>query len=232
MSGNDIEVGGEQNRVAGRDYNERKEYTFNFEVTPQTEQQAPKPAIKIRGNSGTINFGTQVNIGERVDDRTLLPAQRKELHQLRAQCEELGDDPRDVWREVHAQLSVTSLDEVTASQFVQAMGVIQARLERLREEADRNRLVHKILRAADEKNARPALNNFCELNFGRTQLNLLKRSELPKALEFILQFEAKPATLMHPEVKTKMELRDFLTTYRWNAAGLFLFGLLVGGLWF
>ncbi len=199
---------------------------------PRDEPSAPTSGIKIKGNGGTINFGTQVNIGERVDDRALLPAQRKELHQLRAQCEELGDDPRDVWREVHTQLSVTSLDEVTASQFVQARGVIQARLERLREEADRNRLVHKILRAADEKNARPALSNFCELNFGRTQLNLLKRSELPKALEFILQFEVKPSAPSAPTVEPKMELRDFLVTYRWNATGLFLFGLLVGGLWF
>jgi hypothetical protein len=199
---------------------------------PLDEQPAPKPGIKIKGNSGNINFGTQFTIGERVEERALLPAQRKELHQLRAQCEELGDDPRDVWREVHTQLSVTSLEEVTASQFVQARGVIQARLERLREEADRNRLVHKILRAADEKNARPALSNFCELNFGRTQLNLLKRSELPKALEFILQFEVKPSAPAAPAVAAKMELREFLLTYRWNAAGLFLFGLLVGGLWF
>lgn len=227
MSGNDIEVDGEQNRVAGRDY-----YEFNFDSQPRDEQPAPKPAIKIKGNSGNINFGTQVTIGERVEERPLLPAQRKELHQLRAQCEELGDDPRDVWREVHAQLSVTGLDEVTASQFVQARGVIQARLERLQEEADRKRLISKILRAADEKDARPALSNFCELNFGRTQLNLLKRSELPKALEFILQFEVKPTVPAAPVVEAKLELRDFLVTYRWNAAGLFLFGLLVGGLWF
>ncbi|HII2941678.1 TPA: hypothetical protein ACY17N_004672 [Pseudomonas aeruginosa] len=227
MSGNDIEVDGKQNRVAGRDY-----FEFNFESQPRVEQPAPTPTIKIQGNGGNINFGTQVTIGERADARALLPAQRKELHQLRGQCEELGDDPREVWREVHAQLSVTSLDEVTASQFVQARSVIQARLERLREEADRNRLIHKILRAADEKNARPALSNFCELNFGRTQLNLLKRSELPKALEFILQFEVKPLAPSAPAVEPKMELRDFLVTYRWNAAGLFLFGLLVGGLWF
>lgn len=228
MSGNDIEVDGEQNRVAGRDY-----YEFNFDSQPRDEQPAQKPAIKIKGNSGNINFGTQVTIGERVEERPLLPAQRKELHQLRAQCEELGDDPRDVWREVHTQLSVTGLDEVTASQFVQARGVIQARLERLQEEADRKRLISKILRAADEKDARHALSNFCELTFGRTQLSLLKRAELPKALEFILQFEAKPVVpSAAPPMASKMELREFLITYRWNAAGLFLFGLLVGGLWF
>ncbi|WP_347505803.1 hypothetical protein [Pseudomonas anguilliseptica] len=117
MSDNDIEVDGEQNRVAGRDY-----FEFNFETQPSAELPANKPGIKIKANSGNINFGTQFTIGERVDERALLPAQRKELHQLRAQCEELGDDPRDVWREVHTQLSVTGLDEVTATQFVQARG--------------------------------------------------------------------------------------------------------------
>lgn len=228
MSDNDIEVNGEKNRVAGRDL-----YEFNFDSRADTKQPITAPEIKIKANSGNINFGTQFNIGERVDERALLPAQRKELHQLRAKCEELGDDPRDVWREVHTQLSVTGLDEVTATQFVQARGVIQARLERLQEEADRKRLISKILRAADEKDARHALSNFCELAFGRTQLSLLKRAELPKALEFILQFEAKPAVPSAvPLATSKMELREFLIIYRWNAAGLFIFGLLVGGLWF
>lgn len=228
MSDNDIEVDGEKNRVAGRDL-----YEFNFDSRGDGKQHTSLPGIKIKTNTGNINFGTQLTIGERVDERALLPAQRKELHQLRAQCEELGDDPRDVWREVHTQLSVNGLDEVTATQFVQAKGVIQARLERLQEEADRKRLISKILRAADEKDARHALSNFCELTFGRTQLNLLKRSELPKALEFILQFEAKPVVASAaPPTASKMELREFLITYRWNAAGLFLFGLLVGGFWF
>ncbi|WP_405119197.1 hypothetical protein [Pseudomonas leptonychotis] len=196
MSSNDVEVSGEQNRVAGRDF-------------------------------------IEINVGAKSDERALLPAQRKKLHQLRAKCEELGDDPRDVWREVHTQLSVTSLDEVTATQFVQARGVIQARLERQQEEADRKRLIAKILRAADEKDARHALSNFCELAFGRTQLSLLKRAELPKALEFIQQFEAKPTSpSAAPSAAAKLELREFLITYHWNAVGLFIFGLLVGGLWF
>lgn len=196
MSGNDVEVSGEQNRVAGRDF-------------------------------------IEINLGGRSDERALLPAQRKELHQLRAQCEELGDDPRAVWREVHTQLSVTGLDEVTAAQFVQARGVIQARLERLQEEADKKRLTEKIDQIADEKGAHQELNNFCELNFGRTQLSLLKRAELPKALEFIQQFEAKPAApSAAPPAAAKLDLRGFLLTYHWNAAGLFVFGLLVGGFWF
>ncbi|SED74714.1 hypothetical protein [Pseudomonas anguilliseptica] len=196
MSGNDVEVSGEQNRVAGRDF-------------------------------------IEINLGGRPDERALLPAQRKELHQLRAQCEELGDDPRAVWREIHTQLSVTGLDEVTAAQFVQARGVIQARLERLQEEADKKRLTEKIDQIAAEKGAYQELNNFCELSFGRTQLSLLKRAELPKALEFIQQFEAKPAEpSAAPHAAAKLELREFLITYHWNAAGLFVFGLLVGGFWF
>jgi len=196
VSGNDVEVSGEQNRVAGRDF-------------------------------------IEINIGGQVDERALLPAQRKELHQLRAQCERLGDDPRAVWREVHTQLSVTSLDEVTATQFVQARGVIQARLERLQEEADKRRLLERIEKTAAEKNAHQELSNFCDLSFGRTQLSLLKLSELPKVLEFILQFEAKQlAAAPQPEAQPqRLPLREFLMTYKANVFWIFVFGIIVDRFW-
>lgn len=193
---------------------------------------------EIHGNvgqatSGDIhNYGIQINLADKAEERGLVPAQRKELHELRAKCEELGDDPRDVWRRVHAQLGVKSISEIGADQFPEARDVLRARLEQLQDEADKRRLVGKVLRAASEKDASQEVGNFCELTFGRTQLTQLKRAELQKVLEFILQFEAKPAqTTLQAEAAPKLDLRGFLIAYRWNAAGLFLFGVLVGRFW-
>lgn len=194
---------------------------------------------EIHGNvgqatSGDIhNYGIQINLADKAEERGLVPAQRKELHELRAKCEDLGDDPRDVWRRVHAQLGVKSISEIGADQFPEARDVLRARLEQLQEETDKRRLVGKVLRAVSEKDASQEVNDFCELTFGRTQLNQLKRAELQKVLEFILQFEARPAPApIQVEVAPKLDLRGFLITYRWNAAGLFLFGVLVGRFWF
>lgn len=194
---------------------------------------------EIHGNvgqatSGDIhNYGIQINLADKAEERGLVPAQRKELHELRAKCEDLGDDPRDVWRRVHAQLGVKSISEISADQFPEARDVLRARLEQLQEETDKRRLVGKVLRAVSEKDASHEVNNFCELTFGRTQLNQLKRAELQKVLEFILQFEARPVPApLQVEAAPKLDLRGFLITYRWNAAGLFLFGVLVGRFWF
>ncbi|EPC9939865.1 hypothetical protein ACR31J_002807 [Pseudomonas aeruginosa] len=193
---------------------------------------------EIHGNvgqatSGDIhNYGIQINLADKVEERGLVPAQRKELHELRAKCEELGDDPRDVWRRVHAQLGVKSISEIGADQFPEARDVLRARLEQLQDEADKRRLVGKVLRAASEKDANQEVSNFCELTFGRTQLTQLKRAELQKVLEFILQFDARPAPApLQAEAAPKLDLRGFLLAYRWNAAGLFLFGVLVGRFW-
>lgn len=193
---------------------------------------------EIHGNvgqatSGDIhNYGIQINLADKVEERGLVPAQRKELHELRAKCEELGDDPRDVWRRVHAQLGVKSISEIGADQFPEARDVLRARLEQLQDEADKRRLVGKVLRAASEKDANQEVSNFCELTFGRTQLTQLKRAELQKVLEFILQFDARPAPApLQAEAAPKLDLRGFLLAYRWSAAGLFLFGVLVGRFW-
>ncbi|NMX64740.1 hypothetical protein [Pseudomonas sp. WS 5079] len=181
------------------------------------------------------NYGININLSEKSEFRGLVTAQRKELHDLRAKCEELGDDPRDVWRTVHAQLGVCSISEITAEQFHEARAVINSRLEQLQEEADKRRLIGKVLRGATEKDARQEMLNFCDLNFGRTQLNNLKRNELQRVLEFVQQVEVAPQPTSENSMERAAEplpLREFLLMYKMNAAGLFLFGIFVGRFWF
>lgn len=178
------------------------------------------------------NYGVNISFVDKINARALVSAQRKELHELRGKCEELGDDPRDVWRRVHAQLGVTSIGEITAEQFVDARNVIQSRLEFLQEEADKRRMVGKVLRAVAEKDAKAEMNNFCELSFGRTQLKNLQKPQLQKTLEFVQGFvPGQQKTPLLPEAK-KLAFKDFVMLHRQNAAGLFLVGVFIGGILF
>lgn len=180
------------------------------------------------------NFGVNISLvnNDKAEVRGLVTAQRKELHELRAKCEELGADPRDVWRRVHAQLGVTSISEITSEQFVQARSVMQARLEFLQEKADKRRLVGKVLRVVAEKDAKTEMNNFCELNFGRTHLENLQKPQLQQTLEFVQGFQPvmPPAA---PVVGTGVvSIREFLVVHKQNAAVLFCLGVLIGGIFF
>ncbi|TWC74423.1 hypothetical protein FBY10_101113 [Pseudomonas sp. SJZ103] len=180
------------------------------------------------------NFGISISLADanKAESRGLVTAQRKELHELRAKCEELGDDPRDVWRTVHAQLGVTTISEITAEQFFDARNVIRTRLEFLQEEADKRRLVGKVLRVVAEKDAKAEMNNFCELSFGRTQLNNLQKSQLQQTLEFVQHFQPMRQAEVAPIVPKEISIREFLVLHKQSAAALFCFGVLVGGIWF
>lgn len=178
------------------------------------------------------NYGININIADKAESRGLVSAQRKELHELRAKCEELGEDPRDIWRMVHAQLGVTTISEISADQFQEARDTMRARLEQLQEEADKRRLVGKVLRAVAEKDVRTEMNNFCELSFGRTQLKNLKKSQLQKTLEFVQQFEPVKQLSIPSSEPDAVSIRDFLILHKQSAAALFFFGMLVGGIWF
>lgn len=178
------------------------------------------------------NYGVNISLVDKTESRLLVFAQRKELHELRAKCEELGDDPRDVWRRVHAQLGVTSISEITAEQFVDARNVMQTRLESLQEDADKRRLVGKVLRAVAEKDAKAEMNNFCELTFGRTQLTNLQKPQLQKTLEFVQSFVPEQQKIMPAHEVRKLAFKDFLMLHRESSVGLFLLGMLVGGLFF
>ncbi|KAA6195492.1 MULTISPECIES: hypothetical protein [Pseudomonas] len=177
------------------------------------------------------NYGINISLADadKAETRGLVTAQRKELHELRAKCEELGDDPRDVWRTVHAHLGVTSINEITADQFSEAREVMRQRLEYLREGADKRRLVGKVLRAVAEKDAKAEMNTFCDLSFGRTQLKDLEKAQLQKTLEYVLQFKAVVASASEP---AELTFQSFVLLYKKNAAGIFALGILIGAVLF
>ncbi|HHR0444937.1 TPA: hypothetical protein ACSXXW_000936 [Pseudomonas aeruginosa] len=178
------------------------------------------------------NYGVQINLGDHPESRALVPAQRQELYDLNVKCVELGADSKEIWRRVFAELGIKQIGEITSQQFSKARDVLQARLDQLQEDDDKRRLIGKVLRAATEKDAKIELNNFCDINFGRTHLSGLKRADLQRVLEFIQGFEVAPIAPAAPTAAhQRLDFADFLITYRFNAAGLFLLGLIVGRFW-
>lgn len=177
------------------------------------------------------NFGINISLADadKAESRGLVAAQRQELHELRAKCEEIGDDPRDVWRAVHAHLGVTSINEISANQFSEAREVMLRRFERLKEDADKRRLVGKVLRAAVEKDAKAEMNTFCDLSFGRTQLKDLEKAQLQKTLEYVIRFKPETPPVTEP---TDLTFQGFVLLYKKNAAGIFALGVLIGAVLF
>jgi len=179
------------------------------------------------------NYDVQINMAGRAEFRPLVPAQRKELYDLGIRCTELGADSKDIWRAVFAELGVKQIGDIATEHFQRARNVLQCRLDALLEEEDKRRLVGKVLRMTTEKDAGAELNDFCDVTFGRTHLNKLKRAELQRVLEFIQGFQVASlsidATMSTPQ---RMPLREFLLIHRAHAAGLFVFGLIVGKFWF
>lgn len=185
------------------------------------------------GDYYEFNFRAHHEASTQRDSRELVPAQKKELYDLGTRCCELGADSKDIWRAVFAELGVKQIGDITAEQFQRARIVLQRRLDNLLDEEDKRRLVGKILRTTTEKDAKSELNNFCDVTFGRTHLNKLKRAELQRVLEFVQGFQIQPlAGGAKPAYLQRMPLREFLLTYRAHASGLFVFGVFVGKFWF
>lgn len=161
----------------------------------------------------------------------LVSAQRQELHELCAKCEELGAAPKESWRRVRAQLGVSDIREISAEQFPLVRTAIQMRLEQLQEEADKRRIVGKIIEVMNEKYCCHVVDDFCELNFGRTKLEHLGKLQLLNTLEFVLQYQS---ATQYPRLLTESRttsLFDFIHANKKSAAAMFVLGILFGGSW-
>ncbi|MGX9692943.1 hypothetical protein ACTJNK_21605 [Achromobacter anxifer] len=146
----------------------------------------------FRGQVGQATAGDIVNFnfgsvsGNHDDGGSMVPAQRKALHQMvRTITDEFDDEAWDVWRIVHAKLGVTTVHELTRSQFQAAEAVLKDHLQQRREESLMRGLVAKVLRVASEKDNRSEVELFCSRNFGTSQLKLLTREQLQAALGFV-----------------------------------------------
>jgi len=203
---------GEHNRTAGRDFNENK--------------------IQIDKYDGrnTVNIAIP---SEKEDRRPLVKAQRKELNCLVAAIAESGDNEAFVvWQKVHAEIGVSSIEDMTINQYHAALSFLQAMLDRLKEKDASKALVSLLLRNSEDDDIRKKLIRYCHINFGTGRLNDLTRSQLQLALSWLDQKAEDMPQTPPLSLPSRLNIADLLRTYPKEIGFTFVFGVLVGAFLF
>ncbi|HFK4758579.1 TPA: hypothetical protein ACG0MZ_000055 [Citrobacter farmeri] len=205
-----INSSGDQNRTAGRDFNENKIQIDQFD------------------GRHTINIAIP---SEKEDKRPLVKAQRKELNSLVTAIADTGDNEAFViWQKVHAEIGVASIEDMTVNQYQAAISFLQAMLDRCKEKDASKALVSLLLRNSEDNDARQKLIRYCHVNFGTGRLNDLTRSQLQMSLSWLdQQIQNTGSTIPEPS-SPRYGLFALLKTYPKHTTAVFLSGALVGAL--
>lgn len=199
---------GEKNRVSGRDFNENKIQIHRFD------------------GSHTVNIA--IPSGNE-DKRPLVKAQRKELNCLVAAIAEAGDSEAFVvWQKVHAEVGVSSIDDMTINQYQAAVSFLQAMLDRHKEKDASKALVSLLLRNSEDNEVRQKLIRYCNINYGTGRLNDLTLSQLQLALSWLDQ---QSQTTNQDQVTTpfqRLRFHKVIQTYYKEFLLVFAAGVLLG----
>lgn len=203
---------GEQNRVAGRDFNENK---------IQIDQFDGRHTINI-----AIPSDTQ-------DERPLVKAQRKELNTLVATVSEaFGSEAYEIWQKVHAEIGVSSIEEMTVNQYQTAISYLQAMAERAKEKDSSKALVSLLLRNSQDSEIRQKLIRYCHINFGTGRLNDLTCPQLQLALSWLDQPSHDDDHSTDASITSRLNITDLLRTYPKEVGFIFIVGAVMGALIF
>jgi len=138
------------------------------------------------GNRVAARDYLEFNFPQQIDVQPLVPAQRHQLNaQIRSAASTLREEPKQVWRHVHASLGVESVDEITRNQYLAAQQAVEDYLERGKQYSARQKLIGQILRMASEKNIQEPMESFCLGAFGMDRLKELDREDLAKVYGFV-----------------------------------------------
>ncbi|HFP0289891.1 TPA: hypothetical protein ACHK72_004561, partial [Escherichia coli] len=162
-----VNSNGSDNRVAGRDYHEKN--------------------IQIERYDGrhTVNIAIPSN---RTDERPLVKAQRRQLNLLIDNIVDVSkEESFVVWRKLHAEIGVDSIDNMTVNQYPTAVSFLNAMLDRYKDHDACKSLVSLLLRNSENNEVRQKLLRYCHINFGTGRLNDLTRSQLQMALSWLDQ---------------------------------------------
>lgn len=206
----DVNSSGNQNRISGRDFNEN-----NIQID------------KFDGRH-TINIAIP---SEKHDERPLVKAQRKELNTLVATVSATcGGEAYEIWQKLHAEIGVSSIEEMTVNQYQTAISYLQAMIERVKDRDASKALVSLLLRNSEDSELRQKLIRYCHVNFGTGRLNDLTRSQLQMSLTWLdQQIQNTGSTIPEPS-NPRYGLFAFLKTYPKHTTAVFLSGALVGAL--
>lgn len=206
----DVNSTGNQNRISGRDFNEN-----NIQID------------KFDGRH-TINIAIP---SEKHDERPLVKAQRKELNTLVATVSATcGGEAYEIWQKLHAEIGVSSIEEMTVNQYQTAISYLQAMIERVKDRDASKALVSLLLRNSEDSELRQKLIRYCHVNFGTGRLNDLTRSQLQISLTWLdQQIQNTDPTIPEPS-NPRYGLFALLKTYPKHTTAVFLSGALVGAL--
>ncbi|AKL09234.1 TPA: hypothetical protein SMH10_001597 [Klebsiella oxytoca] len=208
----DVNSTGNQNRISGRDFNEN-----NIQID------------KFDGRH-TINIAIP---SEKHDERPLVKAQRKELNTLVATVSATcGGEAYEIWQKLHAEIGVSSIEEMTVNQYQTAISYLQAMIERVKDRDASKALVSLLLRNSEDSELRQKLIHYCHVNFGTGRLNDLTRAQLQMAISWLDQ-QVQAATLPLPEpVVSRLGFATLLQAYPREIGLMFIAGVLLGALLF
>lgn len=203
---------GEQNRISGRDFNEN-----NIQID------------KFDGRH-TINIAIP---SEKHDERPLVKAQRKELNTLVATVSATcGGEAYEIWQRVHAEIGVSSIEEMTANQYQTAISFLQAMIGRGKDKDACKALVSLLLRNSEDSELRQKLIRYCHINFGTGRLNDLTRAQLQMALSWLDQQTQINPSSQEDSISSQFSFTTLFKSYPKEFIAVFVVGLLLGALIF
>lgn len=201
---------GDRNRISNRDFNENHIQIDRFD------------------GRHTINIAIP---SEKDDDRPLVKAQRKELNALVTTVSSTcGGESYEIWQKLHAEIGVSSIEEITVNQYQTAISFLQAMAERGKDKDASKALVSLLLRNSEDSELRQKLIRYCHVNFGTGRLNDLTRAQLQMTLSWLDQRCSYEIPLDTKPSISKLGLHLLLKTYTKEFFLTFLVGLVIGAL--
>ncbi|HFO9508160.1 TPA: hypothetical protein ACHK56_004942, partial [Escherichia coli] len=207
-----VNSNGSDNRVAGRDYHEKN--------------------IQIERYDGrhTVNIAIPSN---RTDERPLVKAQRRQLNLLIDNIVDVSkEESFVVWRKLHAEIGVDSIDNMTVNQYPTAVSFLNAMLDRYKDHDACKSLVSLLLRNSENNEVRQKLLRYCHINFGTGRLNDLTRSQLQMALSWLdqqsVEGEKKLTANNSAGSQLQMNFQQIIKKYPKETGMCFVIGVLLG----
>lgn len=207
-----VNSNGSDNRVAGRDYHEKN--------------------IQIERYDGrhTVNIAIPSN---RTDERPLVKAQRRQLNLLIDNIVDVSkEESFVVWRKLHAEIGVDSIDNMTVNQYPTVVSFLNAMLDRYKDHDACKSLVSLLLRNSENNEVRQKLLRYCHINFGTGRLNDLTRSQLQMALSWLdqqsVEGEKKLTANNSAGSQLQMNFQQIIKKYPKETGMCFVIGVLLG----
>lgn len=144
---------GRYNRIAGNDFHENSITAENYISKDLVNITIPQIENEVR---------------------LLVPAQRKQLHQLILAVANAGNEENyQVWQRVHAEIGVKSVEEMTINQYQPACNYLCSQISLYQELSRKNELISSLLKASASNNSYKDLIKYCRKKFGSSRLKSL-----------------------------------------------------------